>query len=133
MAFTAIDKRNPRRGRFRRTRVVKQMSVEEPGMADVLLVIDVQRMLVDELSDRRSALIGTLGPLLDRARGADVPVWPAPWPASAPATRRRGRPRDLCVRRTKRGTDPRRDAPASTGARHAHRAGRWPVRLEGRT
>jgi nicotinamidase-related amidase len=44
-------------------------------MADVLLIIDVQRMLVDALSpDRRTTLLGTLGPLLDRARAAGVPV-----------------------------------------------------------
>jgi nicotinamidase-related amidase len=52
-----------------------QPSGETAGMAIALLVIDVQRALVDDLAPaRRSALLGTLGALLDRAHGAGVPV-----------------------------------------------------------
>jgi nicotinamidase-related amidase len=44
-------------------------------MPTALLVIDVQRELVDALPpQRRTAFLGTLGALLERARGAGVPV-----------------------------------------------------------
>ncbi|HTJ27194.1 MAG TPA: cysteine hydrolase family protein [Candidatus Limnocylindria bacterium] len=44
-------------------------------MATVLLVIDVQRALVDYLpAERRAAFLATLGPLIDRARAAAIPV-----------------------------------------------------------
>jgi nicotinamidase-related amidase len=44
-------------------------------MAKALLVIDVQRVLVDALDpQRRAAFLGTLGGLLERARGSGVPV-----------------------------------------------------------
>lgn len=44
-------------------------------MATALLVIDVQRELVDALAaERRTAFLGTLGELLGRARDAGVPV-----------------------------------------------------------
>lgn len=48
---------------------------ERSGMADALLVIDVQRALVEELTpERRAAFLGTLAPLLERARGTGVPI-----------------------------------------------------------
>ncbi len=44
-------------------------------MSDVLLVIDVQRELVDELNEaRRASFVQTLIALIDRARAARVPV-----------------------------------------------------------
>jgi nicotinamidase-related amidase len=44
-------------------------------MATILLVIDVQRALVDALEPRRrAAFMATLGGLLERARGSGVPV-----------------------------------------------------------
>jgi nicotinamidase-related amidase len=44
-------------------------------LSDVLLIIDVQRALLDELAPaRRTELLGTLVPLLDRARSAGLPV-----------------------------------------------------------
>ena len=44
-------------------------------MATALLVIDVQRELVDALApQRRTEFLGTLGTLLERARGSGVPV-----------------------------------------------------------
>lgn len=44
-------------------------------MATGLLVIDVQRALVDALApDRRTAFLGILAGLLDRARAARIPV-----------------------------------------------------------
>lgn len=44
-------------------------------MADVLLIIDVQRALLDELVPaRRTELVDALVPLLDRARASAVPV-----------------------------------------------------------
>jgi len=44
-------------------------------MADVLLIIDVQQELTDALDpERRAEFFGTLVPLLERARGAGVPV-----------------------------------------------------------
>jgi len=48
---------------------------EAPGMSDVLLVIDVQRALVEELPPvRRGEFLQTLVPLLDRARSSATPV-----------------------------------------------------------
>lgn len=42
---------------------------------DVLLIIDVQRALLDELpAARQSELLGTLVPLLDKARSTGLPV-----------------------------------------------------------
>jgi len=42
---------------------------------DALLVIDVQRALLDELSPlRRDELLATLVPFLDRARAAGIPI-----------------------------------------------------------
>jgi nicotinamidase-related amidase len=44
-------------------------------MSDVLLIIDVQRALLDELAaPRRAELLQTLVPLLDRARASGLPV-----------------------------------------------------------
>ena len=44
-------------------------------MKDVLLIIDVQRALLDELpAARQSELLGTLVPLLDKARSTGLPV-----------------------------------------------------------
>lgn len=44
-------------------------------MSDVLLIIDVQRALLEELPPaRRSELLGTLVPVLDRARSEGLPV-----------------------------------------------------------
>lgn len=44
-------------------------------MTDVLLIIDVQRALLDELPPaRRAELLGTLVPLLNRARSTGLPV-----------------------------------------------------------
>jgi nicotinamidase-related amidase len=44
-------------------------------VADVLLIIDVQRALLDELApSRREELLATLVPLLDRARSTALPV-----------------------------------------------------------
>jgi nicotinamidase-related amidase len=44
-------------------------------VADVLLIIDVQRALLDELSPaRREGFLATLVPLLDRARSTALPV-----------------------------------------------------------
>jgi nicotinamidase-related amidase len=44
-------------------------------MADVLLVVDVQQALVDELAPaRRDAFLGTLAPLIERARASGLPL-----------------------------------------------------------
>ena len=44
-------------------------------MATALLVIDIQRSLVDELApDRRSSFLRTVGDLLERARAMRTPV-----------------------------------------------------------
>jgi len=44
-------------------------------MTDVLLIIDVQRALLDELGTARAdELVETLVPLLGRARSSDIPV-----------------------------------------------------------
>jgi nicotinamidase-related amidase len=44
-------------------------------MATALLVIDIQRLLVDELApDRRSSFLRTVGELLERARATRTPI-----------------------------------------------------------
>jgi nicotinamidase-related amidase len=44
-------------------------------VSDVLLIIDVQRALLEELpAARRAELLGTLVPLLDRARSEGLPI-----------------------------------------------------------
>lgn len=44
-------------------------------MTDILLIIDVQRALLDELAPaRRAELLGTLVPMLKRARSMGLPV-----------------------------------------------------------
>jgi nicotinamidase-related amidase len=64
-----------RTGRYESAAGTGATRLEGRAMADVLLVIDVQRALLEELPPaRREELLATLVPLLERARAEGTPV-----------------------------------------------------------